>query len=49
MYRSRNMIKEFIRHPSKYRYSNMRDHHDLSDEDLENLIDYLSFQGKRQK
>ena len=40
-YRSEFMVKELIKHSSKYRYSKMPDHLDLTDEDLENLIRYF--------
>lgn len=40
-YRSESMIKEFIRHPSKFRYTHMPDHTDLSDQDLDDLYRYL--------
>ena len=42
-YRSKHMIKEFIRQPSQYRYTHMPNHTDLSDADLENLYLYLKF------
>lgn len=45
-YRSKAMIKEFIKHPSKYRYTQMPDHTDLSERDLEDL--YLYFRFKRE-
>lgn len=45
-YRSKKMIKEFIRHPSKYRHTQMPDHPDLSDRDLEDLYSYFLFQSK---
>lgn len=45
-YRSEHMIKEFIRHPSKYRYTQMPDHTDLSDTDLDDLYQYFLFQAK---
>ena len=40
-YRSANMIKEFTRNPSKYRHTQMPDHTDLSDDALDNLLDYF--------
>jgi mono/diheme cytochrome c family protein len=43
-YRSEYMIKEMIKHSSKYRYSIMPDHDDLSDADLDDLYDYFQFQ-----
>jgi mono/diheme cytochrome c family protein len=42
-YRSKHMIKEFIQHPSKYRYSQMPDNPDLSDLNLEDLYQYFRF------
>ena len=45
-YRSKRMIKEFIRHPSKYRHTQMPDHEDLSDENLEELYRYFRLKGK---
>lgn len=45
-YRSENMIKEFIKHPSKYRYTHMPDHPDLSEQDLDNLISYLHYMNE---
>lgn len=40
-YRSPMMLKAFIRQPSRFRYSHMPDHTDLTDADLDNLLDYL--------
>lgn len=48
-YRPSNMVKEFIKHPSKYRYTHMPDNPDLSDIQLQNIIDYLWFKNKREK
>ena len=45
-YRSEEMIKEFIRHPSKYRYTHMPDHPDLTDNDLDDLYRYLKHQAR---
>ncbi|MFA9407301.1 MAG: cytochrome c [Candidatus Dadabacteria bacterium] len=45
-YRSENMIKEFIKHPSKYRYSQMPDHPDLSDQYLNNIISYFYYMNE---
>lgn len=42
-YRSEYMIKEFIEHPSQYRYTQMPDHPDLTDKDLNNLIAYFRY------
>ena len=40
-YRSANMIREFIRQPSRYRYTYMPDHGDLSEQDLDALLAYF--------
>lgn len=45
-YRSENMIKEFIKNPSKYRHTHMPDHPDLSDQDLNNLISYFNYMNE---
>lgn len=42
-YRSEYMIKEFIKRPSEYRYTQMPDHPDLTDQDLNNLIAYFRY------
>jgi len=44
-YRSKHMILEMIKHASKYRYTEMPDHTDLSDQDLENLYLYFKHQN----
>jgi len=46
-YRSKHMIKEFIKNPSTYRYSQMPDNTDLSDLNLEDLYQYFRFQRER--
>jgi mono/diheme cytochrome c family protein len=46
IYRNTYMIKEFIKHPSKYRYTQMPDHPDLSDQDLDNLISYFNYMNE---
>lgn len=48
-YRSQDMVKEFIKNPSSYRYTHMPDHKDLTEKDLENVIKYLLFIGKNNK
>jgi cytochrome c2 len=48
-YRSEYMIKEFIRHPSVYRYTQMPDHPDLSDQDLNDLIAYFRYMNGLRK
>lgn len=40
-YRAPEMLKAFIRQPSQFRYTHMPDHSDLTDADLDNLLDYL--------
>ncbi len=42
-YRNTYMIKEFIRNPSKYRYTQMPDHPDLSEQNLDDLISYFRY------
>jgi mono/diheme cytochrome c family protein len=44
-YRSKEMIKAFIRQPSKFRYSQMPDHPDLTDRDLDDLYQYLKLKS----
>ena len=46
-YRSPMMIREFIRHPSRYRYSHMPDHGDLSEQNLDDLIEYFRHQAPK--
>lgn len=48
-YRSKEMIKEFIKNPFQYRYTTMPPHIDLSDEKLEDLYLYLKFQGEKRE
>jgi cytochrome c2 len=48
-YRSEYMIKEFITHPSAYRYTQMPDHPDLTDQDLNNLIAYFRYMNGLRK
>lgn len=40
-YRSAQMLKAFIRQPSQFRYTRMPDHADLTEADLDRLLDYL--------
>jgi mono/diheme cytochrome c family protein len=42
-YRSQDMVREFIRNPSKYRYTHMPDHRDLDDAALDDLLAYFWF------
>ena len=48
-YRSPMMIREFIRHPSRYRYTEMPDHEDLSERDLDDLLAYFRHQARRDR
>jgi len=48
-YRSEYMIKEFIKHPSVYRYTQMPDHPDLTDQNLNNLIAYFRYMDSIRK
>lgn len=48
-YRSEFMIKELIKHPSKYRYTHMPDHPGLSETDLNNLIEYFNYMNEKRK
>jgi len=45
-YRSEFMIKELIKRPSKYRYTQMPDNPDLSDQDLDNTLAYFSYMNE---
>lgn len=45
-YRPKTMLKAFIKQPSKFRYTQMPDHLDFSDQDLEALVDYLQHKSK---
>lgn len=42
-YRNTYMIKEFIKNPSKYRYTQMPDHADLSEKNLDDMIAYFKY------
>lgn len=48
-YRSDYMIKEFIKHPSKYRYTHMPDHPDLTESDLDSIIAYFRYMSRIKK
>lgn len=48
-YRSPEMLKAFIRKPSQFRYTHMPDHADLSDADLDKLLDYLRHMAKQRR
>lgn len=45
-YREPKMIKEFIKNPSKYRYSSMPDFDHLTDAELDDLIAFFKFKDK---
>jgi len=45
-YRNAYMIKEMIKNPSKYRYTQMPDHPDLSDQDLDNVLTYFNYMNE---
>ena len=45
-YRSEHMIKEMIKHASTYRHTQMPDHLDLSERQLDELYEYLRFQKR---
>ena len=45
-YRNAYIVKEMIKNPSKYRYTQMPDHPDLSDKDLDNLISYFNYMNE---
>jgi len=45
-YRSEQMIKSYIRQASQFRYTQMPDHPDLSDPDLDNLYRYFQYQDQ---
>jgi mono/diheme cytochrome c family protein len=48
-YRSPLMLKAFIRQPSQFRYTHMPDHADLTDADLNNLLDYFRHMANQRK
>ena len=48
-YRTDYMIKEFIKHPSQYRYTHMPDHPDLTESDLDDLLAYFRYMKKIRK
>lgn len=48
-YRSKKMLKEFIRNPSKYRHSQMPDHTDLFAGDLEDLYQYFRHKSREKR
>ncbi|WP_064609076.1 c-type cytochrome [Photobacterium sp. J15] len=45
-YRDSEILREYIRQPSKFRYTQMPDHTDLSSEQVERILEYLEYQGK---
>ncbi|MSQ99539.1 MAG: cytochrome c [Xanthomonadales bacterium] len=46
-YRSPAMLKAYIRQPSAFRYTQMPDHTDLSEKQLDQIVDYLRHQAKQ--
>lgn len=46
-YRSAMMVKEFIRRPGAYRHTKMPNHADLSEKQLNELLEYLWFMRNR--
>ena len=46
-YRSAGMVRDFIRSPSKFRHTKMPDHRDLTETDLDKLLDYFWFMRPR--
>lgn len=48
-YRAPAMLKAFIRQPSQFRYSQMPDHTDLTDADLNNLLEYFRHMDRQRK
>lgn len=48
-YRSPAMLKAFIHKPSAFRYTQMPDHTDLSERDLDNLLEYLRHMDRQRK
>jgi len=45
-YRSEAMVKAFIKNPQQFRYTHMPSHLDLTEQQLNNLIEYLRHQGQ---
>lgn len=48
-YRSAEMLKAFILQPSQFRYTRMPDHTDLSDADLDGLLDYFRHMANQRR
>lgn len=48
-YRPVDVVKEFIKNPSMYRFGQMPDNKDLSDKELDNLIDYFIYNMKENR
>lgn len=48
-YRSAEVLKAFIRQPSQFRYTRMPDHTDLSDADLDRLLDYFRHMANQRR
>ncbi|GAB3522219.1 cytochrome c [Photobacterium alginatilyticum] len=49
VYRSPEILREYIRQPSKFRYTQMPDHTDLSFQQIDSILEYLAYQGKAAK
>ncbi|MGF1701110.1 cytochrome c [Photobacterium makurazakiensis] len=48
-YRHRDMVRDYIRQPSKFRHTQMPDHLDLKTSQIDSILDYLQYQGKLSK
>ncbi|RWX55570.1 c-type cytochrome [Photobacterium chitinilyticum] len=48
-YRDADTLREYIRQPSKFRYTQMPDHTDLSFQQIDSILEYLAYQGKSAK
>lgn len=48
-YRDPEFVKNYIRDPSVYRFTHMPDNKDLTNKDLENIIDYFNYNLKENK
>lgn len=48
-YRSESMLRSFIKSPSKYRYSSMPDFKDLTEQELDQLLEYFWYLNKRSR
>jgi len=48
-YRPADFVKSYIKDPSVYRFTHMPDHKDLSNSDLDNLIEYFTYNMKENR